>query len=222
VSRAAGVPCRAVLGVTNARNVEQFTGGAPQLFEAAGREQLAVLLDHGLTSKSKVADLGCGALRGGRWVIPVLEPFGYCGVEPFREKVERGLRDFVNPDLVRLLRPRFSYNADFSLDDFSETFTHVILRSVWTHSTREQIQQSLDAFVEHSTADAVMLTSVVPISYLPFHWYPDYRGSTWVAPDVVAHRYGWLRAACRERRLEIARVHRKRLGGQRWLRITWK
>jgi len=103
-----GVLCRAVLAVTNARNLDHFTGGAPQLFEAAGREQLAVLLDHGLTSKSKVADLGCGALRGGRWVIPVLEPLGYCGVEPFREKVARGLRDFINPDLVRLLRPRFS------------------------------------------------------------------------------------------------------------------
>ena len=211
-----------MLSTSDAQKLEHFTGGAPQLFEVAGREQLAVLLEHGLTSKSKVADLGCGALRGGRWVIPVLGAYGYCGVEPVREKVELGLRDFVNPDLVRLLKPRFSYNAEFRLDEFGEQFTHVIMRSIWTHSTRAQIEQSLDSFVAHSTPDAVLLTSVVPVSYLPFHWHPDYRGSDWVAPGVVAHRHHWLRGACQKRGLKITRVHRPPVGGQHWLRITRK
>ena len=42
-----------------------FTGGPAKHFEVAGRNQLAVLLEHGLHTSSRVLDIGCGALRGG-------------------------------------------------------------------------------------------------------------------------------------------------------------
>jgi SAM-dependent methyltransferase len=88
----------------------EFLGGPPELFERAGRESLVVLLENGLTADSTVLDIGCGALRSGRWIIPLLEAEHYCGIEPQREMVERGLREFVADDIVRVKKPRFEFN----------------------------------------------------------------------------------------------------------------
>jgi hypothetical protein len=209
--------------------IETFTGGHPAFFDEAGREQLAVLMDHGLTPASRVVDVGCGALRGGRWLIPVLDRGHYCGVEPNAAMLARGLEGFVDPDIVAIKHPRFSINDQFDLSGFDMQFTHMIMRSVWTHASKGQIESSLDAFVEWGTQDAVLLTSVVPIrnGWNPRHWRPDYQGDEWVGishvsdqPGIVAHRMRWIRGACRARRLQVHAVRRKPLNEQRWLRIT--
>ena len=57
-------------------------------FHRLGREQLVTLLEHGLTESSYLLDIGCGNLRGGRWLIPLLAPGHYCGIEPVPERVE--------------------------------------------------------------------------------------------------------------------------------------
>jgi hypothetical protein len=59
-----------------------FLGGPPGRFDSAGREQLAALLQYSLSPDSMLLDIGCGCLRGGRWVIPLLATGHYCGLEP--------------------------------------------------------------------------------------------------------------------------------------------
>jgi hypothetical protein len=162
-------------------------------------------------------------------VIPLLDRGHYCGVEPNGAMLARGLRDFVDPDIVRIKQPRFSTNDRFDVSEFDTTFTHMIMRSVWTHASKRQIEASLDSFVEWSTQDAVLLTSVLPMrgGWDPRHWRTDYKGEQWVGishtsdhPGMVAHRMRWIRAACESRYLRVQRVHRRPLNGQRWLRIT--
>ena len=205
---------------------EDFTGGPPEDFDRVGREQLVALLEHGLLPTSTVADIGCGALRGGCWVIPLLEPGNYCGVEPNRSMVEAGLKN-LDPEVVRLKRPRFSYNAEFDLSDFDTRFSHVLMRSIWTHASKRQIEASLDSIVTWGAEDVVVLTSVIKPSRSPFSGRADYKGDSWVGrshesdqPGMVAHSYGWIRKACEARELRVERWNRPPLNGQYWLRVT--
>jgi len=206
---------------------DTFTGGPIELFDVAGREQLIALLEHGLVPTSVVADIGCGALRGGRWIIPLLEAGHYCGVEPNQAMVDRGLREFVDADIARLKSPRFSFNSDFDLSEFDVLFTHVLMRSIWTHCSKQQIEKSLDAVVRFGSPDVVLLTSVVKPSRNPFSAKSDYKGDSWVGrshesdvPGVVAHSFPWLRKACRTRGLSMAHWRRRPVNDQIWLRIT--
>ena len=205
---------------------EDFSGGPPEDFDTAGREQLVALLEHGLVPASTVADMGCGALRGGRWVIPLLEPGHYCGVEPNRSMVEAGLKNNLDPEVLRLKCPRFSYNAEFDLSEFGTRFSHVLMRSVWTHASKRQIEASLNSVVTWGTKDVVVLTSVLKPSRNPFSRRADYKGDAWVGrshesdqPGMVAHSYAWLRKACQARDLHMEPWNRPPLNGQHWLRI---
>jgi hypothetical protein len=204
-----------------------FLGGPAHLFEAAGREQLIVLLEHGLTFESYVCDIGCGALRGGRWVIPLLEPGHYCGIEPARAMLERGLREFVPDRMLEFKRPRFDHNDRFDLGVFGVRFSHVVARSIWTHASKPQIEAMLDGFAAHGTDDAVMLASFFPAGESKKS--EDYLGVEWVgrshlseAKGTVGHSWEWIAESCRRRSLVAGRVDRPPLqeGGQIWCAVT--
>jgi hypothetical protein len=95
----------------------------------------------GLTFSSRVLDVGCGVLRGGRWIIPLLDAEHYCGIEPQEHLIERGLREFVDPAVVELKRPRFDHNDRFDFSPFGVRFTHFMARSVWTHASKPQVER---------------------------------------------------------------------------------
>jgi len=201
-----------------------FVGGPPHLFEAAGREQLIVLLEHGLRFDSIVLDVGCGALRGGRWVIPLLDTGHYCGIEPVRAMVERGLRDFVDPGIVALRRPRFDHNDRFDFSVFGVAFTHVVARSIWTHSSKLQIETMLESFLACGTEESVFLASFLPGG--EEEGLEDYAGDAWVGRShmseqkgVVGHSWAWIVDACEGRGLVARRLDRPPLHRQVWCSI---
>ena len=106
----------------------RFIGGGLPVFEQAGRLQLEVLIHEGLNPSSRVLDVGCGALRGGYWMMHFLDPGRYFGIEPHEERVKTGLEEIVEPEFVKWAQPRFSYNDDFDLGVFGEKFDFVIAR----------------------------------------------------------------------------------------------
>jgi hypothetical protein len=203
-----------------------FLGGPPHLFEAAGREQLMVLLEHGLTFDSYLLDVGCGALRGGRWLIPLLEPGHYCGIEPAESMLARGLRDFVPAEILEIKRPRFDHNDRFDFSVFNVRFTHVLARSIWTHAAKVQIEAMLDGFAACGTDDAVFLASFHPAGDPGER--EDYEGEDWVGRShqseeggTVGHSWSWIAEACEARQLTAALLNRDPLQkkGQVWCAV---
>lgn len=201
-----------------------FLGGPPGVFEKVGREQLAALLDFELSPTSRVLDVGCGCLRGGRWVIPLLEPGHWHGIEPNRAMVERGLREFISPELVAVCKPRFDHNDRFDFTVFGTSFTHVIARSIWTHASRGHIEAMLDSFAGTATDDGVFLASYNPAKRFGGD---EYLGDAWVGKShesseggMVRHRFAWIASACQARGLEARKVDRPIVNGQPWIAIT--
>ena len=188
-------------------------------FETIGRMQIIVLLKNGLYPDSKTLDIGCGVLRAGYWLIRFLNPDCYFGIEPYKEMVDSGIKHFIGPDLMSVKRPRFDHNADFDFSVFGEKFDFFIARSVWTHATKPQIEQSLDSFRQNSTESAVFLADFRPAGLPIGRLLRDYKGVVWSGP-TIAHRSQWIRSQCHKRDLVVDKLREDRIPGHIWLRIT--
>lgn len=199
-----------------------FLGGPPKDFDRVGREQLGVLMDYGLVPESTVCDFGCGCLRGGRWVIPLIGEGQYCGIEPMEHMVERGIEDFLGRPMYELKRPRFDHNDRFDCSVFAPTkFSHFIARSIWSHASKRQIGQMLDSVAAHGTDDCVFLASYRPARLFGRK---DYMGDEWVGrshesaePGMIRHALKSIRKLCAERGLRADHVrHREVVNDQPW------
>jgi hypothetical protein len=182
-----------------------FLGGPRDKFVTAGRGQLEILLSRGLLPDHRVLDVGCGALRGGWWLINFLRPERYYGIEPNKSMLDAGIDVMLGPDLLPEKKPRFANNADFDFSVFGETFDFVIARSVWTHASLQQIGTMLDSFVACSTPNAEFVTSIVQPKTL---FQREYGGTQWLGrshegdtPGYAHYRFGTIRRLCDERHL---------------------
>ncbi len=198
-----------------------FLGGPVKSFEAVGRNQLQVLLRHGLRPSSVVLDVGAGALRGGYWVMRVVDPGNYCAIEPNEKMLRAGIEHIMEPAVLAQARPRFDHNDRFDFSVFGVAFNFVIARSIWTHASKSQIETMLDSFVGSAAPDAVFLASVAPSAFGR-----DYRGETWVGrdhesgkPGIILHRRKWIKNACRKRGLSVTTTSPNILK-QKWLAIS--
>ena len=204
-------------------SAREFLGVPARDFARGGREQLAILLNAGLNPDSKVVDLGCGVLRAGYWLIHFLDADGYCGIEPHARRLAIGTERVLEPALIEAKRPRFDSNAAFDTSVFGERFDFFLAYSIWTHASRRQVGQTLDAFVRDATPDAVFLTT-----YLPASWrHPAYTADAWFGtshesdvPGCIHHSTRWIRAECARRGLFVRALGRDRTHGQSWLEIS--
>jgi len=142
-----------------------FLGGPTWTFERVGRHVLEVLLEEGLNPRSSVLDVGCGALRLGYWLMRLLEPGRYFGIEPNEEMLSLGLDELIESDVLARADPHFSANDDFDFSVFGESFDFVVARSIWTHASRAQISAMLESFAATASPGGVFLASYYPAGF---------------------------------------------------------
>jgi SAM-dependent methyltransferase len=139
-----------------------FLGGPTVDFERVGRLSFDVLLREGLRPGSRVLDFGCGALRVGYWLMRFLEPGCYYGIEPNSAMLQVGLDRLLEPDVVARAQAHFADNDDFDLSVFGVAFDYVLARSIWTHTSREQISTMLGSFAASSAPAGMLLATYHP------------------------------------------------------------
>ena len=201
-----------------------FLGGPRHSFSTAGRKQMIALLAHGMTPRSKVLDIGCGALRAGHWLVRFLEPGCYFGIEPNKEMLQAGIDVLLGPEMVEAKRPAFSTNDDFAMTHFGERFDLYVARSIWSHTSKAQIETMLDGFVATCEPGATFLASY----FSPSEDRADYTGTEWVGlshesedAGTVAHSLEWIQEVCGQRGLSAQEARNSvfNFGAQTWLRI---
>ncbi len=74
----------------NAGDYKKYLGGGAGQWDQRGQFQLDLLRSIGLTPTSKLADIGCGPLRAGRFFIEYLEADGYFGFDYNVSFIEAG------------------------------------------------------------------------------------------------------------------------------------
>lgn len=113
-------------------------GGQPEMWHHIGKMQYHYLISHGLESHHKFLDIGCGSLRLGQWIIPMLDEGNYYGLDGTEKLIELGIKKEMLHDIVDIKKPHFSFNHEFDFS-FIDSFDFAIAQSVFTHLTLEYI-----------------------------------------------------------------------------------
>ena len=109
--------------------------GPPEKYDLVAAMQFNLLTALGLREHHYLLDIGCGSLRAGRLFIPYLLPDRYCGIEPEQWLIEEGIEREVGQDLIKIKRPSFSNDPDFSLSSFDRTFDFLLAQSIFSHTS---------------------------------------------------------------------------------------
>jgi hypothetical protein len=62
-----------------------------------------------------------------------VRPERYFGIEPNAWLIEDAIRYEIGPDMIRIKRPTFDHNSDFTLTVFDEAFHYMVAQSIMTH-----------------------------------------------------------------------------------------
>ncbi|WP_157944591.1 class I SAM-dependent methyltransferase [Mangrovicella endophytica] len=108
-----------------------------------GATQFRLLCALGLRDHHKVLDVGCGSLRGGRFLLLYLDRGNYYGIEPNRWLIDDVVARELGEELIRLRAPRFSSRNDFDPSEFGTAFDFVIAQSIFSHAGPDIILPAL-------------------------------------------------------------------------------
>lgn len=112
-------------------------------WEALGRLQFDYLVANGLRPDSRLLDLGCGTLRGGRHFIPYLNPLNYTGTDISLKAIEYAHR-LVRDENLAAREPRLIHRRRgeaFFADLGDAHFDFILAQSVFTHLPAEVVEE---------------------------------------------------------------------------------
>jgi hypothetical protein len=125
----------------------RYVGGR---WEEMGQLQLKFLQQQGLQPTHILLDVGCGALRGGRYLIPFLHSGHYLGIEKEKELIESAIQHELPENIYKEKCPELIISDNFEFERFSKRPHYAIAQSIFTHLDEQDIQYcltKLQAFV---------------------------------------------------------------------------
>lgn len=105
-----------------------------------GEAQIDFLRSRDLQPSDRVLDIGCGDLRGGRYIIDYLDAGNYTGMD-ISPAALGAAHETLSGAGVRHKRPLLVCNDDLRFDEFDRPFDVVFSHSVFTHLPIEYIEE---------------------------------------------------------------------------------
>lgn len=106
-----------------------------------GKAQIKFLKRKGLEKEDTLLDIGCGDLRGGRYMINYLYPANYYGMDISEEAIQKGRKRIKKWELADK-QPQLLVNNDLRFLEFAPSkFDLVFANSVLTHLSEQYIRQ---------------------------------------------------------------------------------
>jgi SAM-dependent methyltransferase len=129
-----------------AASPDAHRGAIGGLWDELGALQRDFLLAEGLRTSDRLLDLGCGSLRAGVKLVPVLDPGRYYGLDLLQALLDAGYeREIVPGGLAdRLPRANLLADDDFDARAFGVTFDVVLAQSLFTHLPHALLIRALE------------------------------------------------------------------------------
>jgi len=115
--------------------------GIPELWRTVGILQFSFLREHGLEPESYLLDVGCGAFRLGRLVIPYLKPGHYYGIDRNGGALTYGRKEQLG---YKMIRRRYPHIENLKLGDGPIDLPRILERDrfdiVWMHALLDHMK----------------------------------------------------------------------------------
>jgi len=187
--------------------------GPADKYDVLGFMQLNVLVREGLREQHRVLDIGCGSLRGGRFLLLYLAPGCYYGTEKDAALVQAGIEHEVSAGLVALKRPTFRCTADFNLHFSGIKFDYILAQSILSHASQAQVRKIM----------AEVAQVLAPRGRFLFTYFQgpvDYSGTGWAQAPDAHYTERWMAAAANAAGLTYEHLYYKHPSNQTWARAT--
>ena len=175
-----------------------YVGPATQ-YDFMGATQFRLLCTLGLRANHYLLDFGCGSLRAGRLFIAYLDESRYFGIEPNKWLVDDAINNQVGNDLIRLKKPRFDYNSDFSTDVFSQQFDFIVAQSIFSHTGVALVRIALRNFRNRLKSNGLIAATFI-------NGNSDFEGDAWVYPGCIHYRHSTIIRFAEEAGLSVVRI----------------
>lgn len=167
--------------------------GPPARFDLLAASQFQLMTSLGLRDTHTLLDIGCGSCRAGRLFIPYLRPGGYFGLEPEQWLVEEGLAQELGGDIVRIKRPTFLHNTNFTVTEFGRQFDFLLAQSILSHTSETQLRRCLSQAREVMHPESIFAANfkLGPRTEINPEWtYPHSVTMTWPHFQKFVHDSG--------------------------------
>ena len=117
------------------------------MWEEVGQLQRSFLISQGLSPKSMMLDVGCGALRGGIHFVDYLNAGNYFGIDNNQPLMDAGF-EIELPKVglqEKLPRSNLFCCRDFDARGFGVSFDFALAQSVFTHIPLSEIKLALSS-----------------------------------------------------------------------------
>lgn len=114
-----------------------YIGGDGEDWDRRGAFQLQFLQKMGMTSRSRLLEVGCGPGRASRFLIDYLDTGNYCGVD-YNADFITAVKTVTRQDGLEAKAPAFEVVDEFKFDHMPPVFDYALLFSVLNHCTPKQ------------------------------------------------------------------------------------
>ncbi len=198
--------------VPGAQHYRAFIG-PPQKYDLLSAMQFNLLTALGMREDHTLLDIGCGSLRGGKLSIAYLLPNKYYGIEPEQWLLEEGIESEIGKDLIKLKRPTFSHDRNFTLSAFDQKFDFILAQSIFSHTSPSQIKRCL------TEAKKVMKPSSIFVATF-LEGDANYLGEEWVYPGCVTFTAEFIADLVQQQGLVCKPLQWHHPNGQSWIAIV--
>lgn len=183
-------------------------------FTDIGKRQIRRLKIHGLKPHHTVLDLGCGCLRGGRYIIEYLESGNYTGNDISPEILKEAEEVIVRCNLSDK-KPKLYQIFDNEFDNDDNKYDYIHAQSVLSHVPPEDMEVILKNIKKVMKKDTKFLTS----------FFLSTNGKVYSSNQKRNFNYplDWMQDLCKRNGLKARRVEddSEDTGKQKLLEITF-
>lgn len=184
--------------------------GSSWLYDFVAAMQFNLLTALGLREYHYLLDIGCGSLRAGRLFMPYLLPGRYFGIEPETWLIEAGIANEIGEDLIRIKKPTFSHDRNFTLTTFNQTFDFLLAQEIFVHTPQAQISRALSEAKKVMNPTAIFAASFVEGE-------KDYEGNEWQYPNWITYTLRRMKELAADQGLICEPIDWPHPGPQSWL-----
>jgi cyclopropane fatty-acyl-phospholipid synthase-like methyltransferase len=143
------------------KDYKSFIGPAKK-YDEIGLLIFEMLKKLGLKGHHFFLDIGCGALRVGKYLIPYLHKSHYFGIEPERWLVNEAMENECDKEKMAYKKPGFMFNSDFAFDKFEKKFNYILANSIFIHASWNQINLCIEKLKEVMKEESVFVFNFIP------------------------------------------------------------